>query len=177
MLLPCGLVAKTHSENVKSRSPLQKDYRNDLPHFASLRSDRTNLRVGPGKQYKILWHLQTVGLPVQLIMLSDNWWKVKTHDNTEGWIHKALIAKLRTVIVIDSNGELREEPNEMSRLLVKVSSGVVLSLRSCQDYWCQVEYSSKDQEEQRGWIQQEALFGTYRGETISYSLFQKILGK
>ena len=38
-----------------------------LPRFVSLKSDRVQVRQGPGTDHKILWVFNRVGLPVEVI--------------------------------------------------------------------------------------------------------------
>ena len=43
----------------------------DLPHFASLRADRVNVRTGPGVRYPIVWVFVRQGLPVEITAASS----------------------------------------------------------------------------------------------------------
>ena len=57
-----------------------------VPRFVSLKSDKVNMRVGPGKKYAIDWRYERKGLPVEVIQEFDRWRKVRDADGTEGWV-------------------------------------------------------------------------------------------
>src|SRR5271163_3728839 len=46
-----------------------------IPRFASLRSDKVNVRTGPGAQYPIEWVFERRGMPVEIVAEHDNYRK------------------------------------------------------------------------------------------------------
>jgi SH3-like domain-containing protein len=70
--------------------------------FASLKSTKVNLRVGPGKEYPIIWVFMKSNLPVILLAEFKEWRKIKFLDETEGWVHQNMISQKNTAIVTTS---------------------------------------------------------------------------
>src|SRR5262245_46029631 len=48
-----------------------------LPRFVSLKSDRVNLRQGPGTDYPTAWVFRRAGLPVEVIKEFESWRQVR----------------------------------------------------------------------------------------------------
>ena len=44
-----------------------------LPRYASLKTDRVNLREGPSKDHRTLWVFQRAGLPVEIVAEFETW--------------------------------------------------------------------------------------------------------
>ena len=70
-----------------------------VPRFVSLKANKVNMRIGPGKQFKVVWLYLKKGLPVEIIQEYDNWRKVRDPEGAEGWILHSLLSGRRTVIV------------------------------------------------------------------------------
>ena len=56
-----------------------------LPRFASLKSDRINLREGPSKDHKTIWIYQRSGLPIEITAEFETWRRIRDSEGTEGW--------------------------------------------------------------------------------------------
>jgi SH3-like domain-containing protein len=56
-------------------------------YFLTLRNDTTNLRQGPSFDYPIKIFYKKKNLPVLILDTSDNFRKIKDHENNTGWIH------------------------------------------------------------------------------------------
>ena len=70
-----------------------------LPRFVSLKAQRVNMRVGPGRDYKVEWMYTKAGLPLEILQEYDNWRKVRDPEGNEGWILHSLLSGERTAIV------------------------------------------------------------------------------
>src|SRR5262245_3148556 len=55
-----------------------------LPRFVSLKSDRVNMRSGPGTEYPMQWVYRRAGLPVEVIREFEAWRQVRDADGTTG---------------------------------------------------------------------------------------------
>src|SRR2546423_9598491 len=69
------------------------------PYFASMKSDKLYMRVGPGEDYPIKWIYHRKGLPVEVLGTYDAWRRVRDMDGETGWIHTALLSRERMTIV------------------------------------------------------------------------------
>ena len=56
-------------------------------YFLTLRNNKVNLRQGPSFDYPIKLFYKKKNLPVLIQDKSDNFRKVRDHENNTGWIH------------------------------------------------------------------------------------------
>ena len=55
-----------------------------VPRFASLRSDKINLRAGPGLEFPVQWVYQRKHMPVEVIGEYDVWRKIRDWRDHRG---------------------------------------------------------------------------------------------
>ncbi len=144
-----------------------------LPRFVSLKSDRVQVRQGPGTDHKILWVFNRVGLPVEVLEEHENWRQVRDQDGSVGWVAHALLSARRTgVIMAWATGEKRtsgtakpvplfDEDSTSARQIALLEPGVICGIRRCDGRWCQISVG-----DYRGYVEQAKLWGVYPGETI-----------
>ena len=70
-------------------------------YFLTLRYDKVNLRQGPSKEYPIKIFYKKKYLPVLVQDQSDNFRKIRDHENNSGWIHVSQLSKKKSAIVIE----------------------------------------------------------------------------
>ena len=63
-----------------------------LPRFASLKTDRVNLREGPSKDHATKWVYQRAGLPVEITAEFEVWRRVRDSEGVEGWVLHSLLS-------------------------------------------------------------------------------------
>ena len=56
-------------------------------YFLTLRNEKVNLRQGPSFDYPIKIFYKKKYLPVLVQERSDNFRKIRDHENNTGWIH------------------------------------------------------------------------------------------
>jgi SH3-like domain-containing protein len=139
-----------------------------LPRFVSLKSDRVNLRQGPGTDYAAIWVFRRVGLPVEVLREFEGWRQVRDSEGTTGWVLGAMLSGRRTVLVLPwdakSGGsavQLRDDDNERARPVARLEPGVVASVIGCDGTWCRISV-----DRYRGYVEQSKLWGVYKGEAI-----------
>jgi len=139
-----------------------------LPRFVSLKAQRVNMRVGPGRDYKVEWMYTKRGLPLEILQEFDNWRKVRDSEGDEGWILQSLLSGQRTAIVTPwKTGEsgahigLRQAPNREAPEIALLEPGVVTEVDECVGGWCRVSV-----EKVVGYAAQSELWGVYPDETI-----------
>ena len=129
-----------------------------LPRFASLKTDRVNLREGPSKDHPTKWVYQRAGLPVEITAEFEIWRKVRDSEGVEGWVLHSLLSGRRTALVTPSrkaeNSQIYVRPSESADLAATLQSGVIVNVRNCDGAWCQI-----DGEGFRGYIRQVKLWG------------------
>ena len=178
----------TAQERVGSNSGLP------VPRFVSLKSGTVNMRVGPGREYRVEWQFTRSGTPVEIVAEFDNWRRVRDADGTEGWVYGALLTGRRTAIVApwlrrppgddvaglvaaanasapvaDAPGgptvALRARPDRSAPLVARLEAGVAGTLAECDGDWCRFEPHAA-RGAVAGWLRQIEVWGTYPDERI-----------
>lgn len=142
-----------------------------VPRFVSLKSDRVNLRQGPGTEYPTSWVFRRAGLPVEVVKEFENWRQVRDAEGTTGWVASATLSGRRTALVMPwqvKPGEpvpdavaLRNDDREGAGAVAFVEAGVLASIIGCDGKWCRISVGGF-----RGYIEQTKLWGAYPGEEI-----------
>src|SRR5580658_4776958 len=109
-----------------------------LPRFASLHSDKVNLRAGPGDRYPVEWVYMRKDWPVEVLAQFDHWRRVRDWDGTEGWVHEKMVAGKREVVVTGGVRGLRAGPDLGAALVARAEPGVVARLDECRGEWCRI---------------------------------------
>lgn len=132
-----------------------------LPRFASLKSSKANMRVGPGENYPIMWVYKKRGLPLEIIEEHQLWRKVRDPEGDEGWILKNLLSGKRTVIVNTERLPLRRKPDNTASMSCSANHGVVFTIDECRKDWCLIHH-----ERGKGWAEKKNLWGVYPNELL-----------
>ncbi|MEM9573646.1 MAG: SH3 domain-containing protein [Pseudomonadota bacterium] len=164
--VPTPSIAQTTSSINRGPSGLP------LPRFVSLKSQRVNMRVGPGRDYAVAWLYLKSGLPLEIIQEYDNWRRVRDADGTTGWIHGSLLSGTRTALATPWRKDQKQatisvykEPRAGAQEVAFLQPGVVTELISCDGAWCEVEFDAKGKTIS-GFASQVDLWGAYPDETI-----------
>jgi SH3-like domain-containing protein len=136
-----------------------------LPRFASLKTDRVNLREGPSKDHATKWVYERAGLPVEITAEFEIWRKVRDSEGVEGWVLHSLLSGRRTALVTPNKkgetSQLYARASASADLAATLQSGVIVNIRNCDGAWCLV-----DGDGFKGYIEQEKLWGVYPDEKI-----------
>ncbi|KQO73090.1 hypothetical protein ASF27_08555 [Methylobacterium sp. Leaf102] len=148
-----------------------------LPRYASLKTDRVNLREGPSKDHRTLWVFQRAGLPVEIVAEFETWRRIRDSEGTEGWVLHSLLSGRRTSIVTaakaGAKGETRPETplyaraDDASGEQARLQAGVIGSVKSCTGAWCRVVVALPQKGgDVDGYVRQERLWGVYPYEKV-----------
>lgn len=121
--------------------------------FVSLKSSEVNLRVGPGKEYPISWILMRANLPISLLAEFDQWRKIKLMDGTTGWVHKNMISRRPSAVIVTDFAILYKHSSEKYPI-AKIEKDVILRILKRDDDWVKVEINN-----QKGWVKKKCLWG------------------
>jgi SH3-like domain-containing protein len=140
-----------------------------IPRFVSLKSDRVNLRQGPGTDYPTAWIFRRAGLPVEVIKEFEGWRQIRDSEGTTGWVLGSMLSGRRTAILRPwdvksgqtTSTALRDDDREGARPIAFAEPGVLASIISCDGTWCRLSIG-----EVRGYIEQKTLWGVYQGEIV-----------
>ena len=155
----CGLAGPVLADPLGSVTALP------LPRYASLKTDRVNLREGPSKDHATKWVFQRAGLPVEITGEFEIWRKVRDSEGAEGWVLHTLLSGRRTALVAPGkkgeNFKIFVRPGTGAEVAASLQSGVIANVRSCDGTWCFVDGNGF-----KGYIAQVVLWGVYPDEKI-----------
>ena len=123
-------------------------------YFLTLRYDKVNLRNGPSDKYPIKIFYEKKFLPVLVQDQSENYRKVRDHENNSGWIHISQLSKKKAAIVIDDALIMFKNPTIYSKPIIKLEKGRLTKIIKCKNEWCKVKSGNY-----KGWLKKESLWG------------------
>ncbi len=122
--------------------------------FLTLRNDKVNLRQGPSFDYPVKIFYKKKFLPVLIQDRSDNFRKIRDHENNTGWIHISQLSKKKAAIVIDDKLILFNSPTIYSNPIAILKKGRLVKVKKCKNDWCKVMTGDFN-----GWVKKESLWG------------------
>ena len=123
-------------------------------YFLTLRNEKVNLRQGPSFDYPVKIFYKKKYLPVLVQEKSDNFRKIRDHENNSGWIHISQLSKKKAAIVIDDDLILFSSPTIYSNPVAILKKGRLVKIKKCKENWCKIITS-----EYKGWVKKESLWG------------------
>ena len=123
-------------------------------YFLTLRNDKVNLRQGPSFDYPIKIFYKKKFLPVLVQDKSDNFRKVRDHENNSGWIHISQLSKKKAAITVDDNLILFSNSTIYSNPIAIIKKGRLVKISKCNEEWCKINTG-----EFKGWLQKKSLWG------------------
>ena len=123
-------------------------------YFRTLRNDTVNLRQGPSFDYPVKIIYKKKFLPVIIYDVSDNFRKIRDHENNSGWIHISQLSKKKAAIVIDDNLILFNASTIYSNPLAILKKGRLVKVNKCKNEWCKIKT-----DEFKGWVKKNSLWG------------------
>jgi len=123
-------------------------------YFKTLRNDKVNLRQGPSLEYPIKIIYKKKFLPILVQDSSDNFRKVRDHENNTGWIHISQLSKKKAAIVISDNEVMFKSSTIFSNPVAILKEGRFVKISKCKENWCKVETNIY-----KGWIKKNSLWG------------------
>lgn len=137
-----------------------------LPRFAALKTDETNMRVGPGQRYPIEWVYRRRDLPVEVEREYDVWRYVRDPEGVRGWVHQVTLSERRTFVVKDADATIRTDANDAAKPVAVLKVGVIGRLKACDEgsKWCQVQSGPF-----KGYLRREQFWGLFPNEVVTAS--------
>ena len=123
-------------------------------YFLTLRYDKVHLRQGPSREYPIKILYKKKFLPVLIQDKSDNFRKIRDHENNSGWIHVSQLSKKKAAIVIDEQLIMFKNPTIYSKPIAVLKKGRLAKIIKCKEIWCKAK-----SDKYKGWIKKESLWG------------------
>ena len=123
-------------------------------YFLTLRNDKVNLRLGPAFDYPIKIIYKKKYLPVLVKEKSENFRKIRDHENNSGWIHISQLSKKKAAITIDDDVLVFNKPTIYSTPKVILKKGRLCKIKKCKDEWCNITVDKF-----KGWVKKDSLWG------------------
>ena len=123
-------------------------------YFLTLRNEKVNLRQGPSFDYPVKIFYKKKYLPVLVQDSSDNFRKVRDHENNSGWIHISQLSKKKAAIIIKDNEIMFNSATIYSNPVAILKEGRLVKIYKCKQTWCKVLT-----DKYKGWIKKESLWG------------------
>ena len=123
-------------------------------YFLTLRNDKVNLRQGPSFDYPVKIFYKKKFLPVLVQDRSDNFRKIRDHENNSGWVHISQLSKKKAAIVIDDELILFSRSTIYSNPVAILKKGRLVRIKKCDEDWCKIKTG-----EVKGWVKKESLWG------------------
>ena len=125
-------------------------------YFRTLRYEKVNLRQGPGKDYPIKIFYKKKFLPVIIQDSSDNFRKIRDHENNSGWIHISQLSKKKAAIVTDNDLIMFSSATIYSNPVVILKKGKLVKIYKCKNNWCKIK-----SDKFKGWVKNSSLWGLF----------------
>ena len=122
--------------------------------FLTLRNEKVNLRQGPSFEYPIKIFYKKKYLPVLIQDRSNNFRKIRDHENNTGWIHISQLSKKKSAISTVNNLLVFKKPTNFSKPLVVLEKGRLCRVLKCQNEWCKIKVNDFT-----GWVKKDSLWG------------------
>jgi SH3-like domain-containing protein len=140
----------------------------ELPRYVSLKSNDSNLRVGPSKNYPISIKYVIDNFPIQIIDEYKNWRKIIDFENNTGWIHKSLIKGDRNGIINSPNKKNVAVFNTFNgKKIGEVTHGSIINLSKCKLNWCLIVNKNNS-----GWIEKRYIWGVKKNEVFNINFIE-----
>ena len=123
-------------------------------YFLTLRYDEVNLRQGPSKEYPVKIFYKKKFLPILVQDHSDNYRKVKDHENNTGWIHISQLSKKKAAIIKNDELILFKSPTIYSTPIAILKKGKLVKISKCKEFWCKTKSGKY-----KGWLKKDGLWG------------------
>ncbi|MBF9029110.1 hypothetical protein HKCCE3408_01765 [Rhodobacterales bacterium HKCCE3408] len=130
-----------------------------IPRYVSLDAPEARARRGPSVSHRIDWLFVRRNMPLIVVAEHGHWRRVIDWEGRGGWMHYSLLSGVRTAIVTHDLVEMRQRPDMAARVRAQAERGVIGQLEECHAGWCMLVAGGY-----RGWVPQDALWGTDPGE-------------
>ncbi len=126
------------------------------PYFVSVKSNKVNVRTGPGLDYPIIWVYNKRNIPIKVLDSYGSWYKTEDVDGSVGWVYKNLTKKNSYIIINSENADIYKKADTNSKKVGRLSKNAVIRFENCtkQEGFCYIKLDSV-----KGFISKQNLWG------------------
>ena len=140
----------------------------EIPRYVSLKSNDSNIRIGPSMNYPIEIKYILKNYPLKVLEEYEEWRKVEDFKKNTGWIHKSLITGNRTGIILSNEKPVKLFNTLNGNVIGEIGKRNIVYLEKCKINWCLVSL-----ENFRGWMDKKYIWGVTQNEIIKINFMQK----
>ena len=122
-------------------------------YFLMLKNKKVNVRYGPSFDYPIKYIYRKIELPLKIIDKKENFRRVIDHKKNSGWIHRIMLRKLNSLIVLEEK-IIFNKNTKFSKPLAKLEKGRLVIIKECKINWCRIQTG-----DYIGWIDTKNVWG------------------
>jgi SH3-like domain-containing protein len=100
-------------------------------YFSILKYNNVNLRQGPSKNYPVKIFYKKKYLPVIVQDRSDNFRKIRDHEDNTGWVHVSQLSQKKAALVSDDQVVVFKNSTVFSEPLVILERGRLCLVSKC----------------------------------------------
>ncbi|WP_168464465.1 SH3 domain-containing protein [Wolbachia endosymbiont of Ctenocephalides felis wCfeT] len=121
--------------------------------FVSTKSNKINMRTGPGFHYPVKWIYTCKNLPLKVMEEFEDWKKVCDINEDCGWIKSSLLSgKHYAIIKEDTCGYQKQSID--SKVTMEIDKFVVMKIEKCSEEWCFLSAPKR-----KAWVQKKYVYG------------------
>ena len=100
-----------------------------LPRIVSTKNSLTYFRTGPGREFPIKYELRQKSYPLEIVAEFNNWRKVRTQDNLNGWVHTQLLSSFKSGLIVNDT-LLKRVPSNKNPTKAKLLKGLLIKIKN-----------------------------------------------
>lgn len=113
----------------------------------SVKVNVANVRQSPSRSAKVVWQVARYH-PFVILRKRGDWYKCRDFEGDTGWVAKAVLCRVPTVITIKNDCNVRSGPGTKNQILFILDREIPLKVLSRKGRWIKIEHEDGD----RGWI-------------------------
>ena len=122
----------------------------------SIGKDRVNVRSKPNLGSDVLFQAY-LGYPIEIEKQQNSWVYFTDWKGNSGWVHKPLVSKTQTAVILVENANIRKGPSLRKPIVMKASQGEIYKIFGEKGNWVKIGYYLED--EVVGWVRQDLVWG------------------
>ncbi|VAX14989.1 hypothetical protein MNBD_NITROSPINAE01-1624 [hydrothermal vent metagenome] len=114
---------------------------------------KAKVRSGPGTSYQVLWEAPKY-TPFEYLARFKEWYAIRDKDGDVGWVHKQVIGKGRSAVVVTKKANIRKGPGTKNPIVFSVEKNYLFRVLDKKGAW----YKLVDKDGDTGWALDKLLW-------------------